>query len=246
MDKWLINLIILTAVYGLLFLKNKRAMPRKLKALTNYYETKRKEFTWLDEWLKKNPNTPQERVKSERSTSILLFAVYYAGVALVIIIFKKWTFVHFLLIAGTAIFFLIAEWLKKDANTSLDTSFDIECPSCHCPHAWVMIREEKRGSGSSTSTSTTVSGTRSTDGGIVGAGMDSFYSNFDKTKTTTKTTYYYDLIQDFKCLNCGHTKQEVVYNIDTSFQPDYGVEVFNPPKPAWEPGGKNKDSQNSN
>jgi hypothetical protein len=43
------------------------------------------------------------------------------------------------------------------------------------------------------------------------------------------------VIKDFKCLNCGHIEKQKLNNIDTSFPPTAGVEVFNPPKQAWKP-----------
>ena len=234
MATWVIYLLIATAVYAFIFIWNKMNKPKRLKALNNYYEKNRKEFPWLDNWLKQNPNVAEKRIESEKGTDILIFILLYVIVALIILIFRKWSFIHFLLIAGSVIFFFLHKWMKKDATYG-GLEFELECPSCHCPHAWVMTRKETIRSGSSTSTSTTVSGTRSTEGGITGFGMNSHLSNFDKSKTTSKTTYYYDIIKDFKCLNCGHIGRKEHNNLETSYPPAPGVEVFDPPKQSWKP-----------
>ena len=215
---------------------------RSLRTYTAYYAHKRRQFPWLEEWLKKHGNTIALRAKEGAGTStlytVLIFLVF-AGLGY--FIFGGFFFPSKSSIVGLFIFMaiglalgeLLARKRAKNPGTADDQDgLTLECPSCTCPHSWVLVQEENTIEGSTTSTETT---TRSGYGR--GDFFDSALEGFKKDGTTTRvtTTYYGTSIRDFKCLNCDHTEHNE-YNMKwgESRVPKEGVTKFSPPKSAWE------------
>ncbi|MCL2763103.1 MAG: hypothetical protein FWD36_07870 [Treponema sp.] len=113
-------------------------------------------------------------------------------------------------------------------------SFTLECPSCHCPHSWVMTRFQNILQGSSTTkvTTTTTRHNSADDygGGFIGqlaAGSST------STSTTSNTSYCGRADKDFKCLNCGHTLHENTSHIWDSY-PNQDEYMYDPPKNSWD------------
>jgi len=236
-------LAIVAAVIAFLFIKDKKTS-RFEKAVRAYYENKRREFPWLDnwinEWSKLNGDMIAARVKDVKGDNAFMTYYLFALPILVILIFPKWIPIHVILIAGSIFFseFMSREKAKEPGEQERlgERGLTLECPSCHCPHAWVMTRKEVVIDGSDTSRSTTTTTTTTR--------VDSFESfshgvmnDSSKTKVRETTTYYGRDFRDFKCLNCGHTT--VGENSwDGYSNPDSGVFNYDPPMPAWEKGSE--------
>jgi hypothetical protein len=107
----------------------------------------------------------------------------------------------------------------------------LECPSCRCPHSWVMTAKDNIVENKETTTETIY---RSGYG--KGDFFDSVSEGFKKNgkEEKVKVVYTGRAIRDFKCLNCGHTERNEYNERWVNYEPDTGFREFNPPVTAWE------------
>ena len=169
------------------------------------------------------------RSKKKKEQRIPLFAAYYAQ--------KRQEFPW------------LDNWLKENGDPSVKRATEflaekdpgkgepeygltMECPSCGCPHSWVMTQKEtivERGEEKIQETTTT----------IKGGGQDWGFGAGDATYSRSKTTgyvFYGKSIKDFKCLNCGHTEQneyDEQWNTHDVMELGSRIRTFDPPISAW-------------
>ena len=218
-----------------------------------YYDKKRKEFPWLDNWIKANGDP------------VIKWAAVYAGKAKAASISP--TIISFIILAvggmissnatSSVVGFIIGglitlavsffagiKILNKAVNvdtSSLDPVSDfvfyipLECPSCHCPHSWEMTQEETIVERKETTKKTTTTTREYSDG-------DVRVSKF----VWITDTYYGKTIRDLKCLNCGHTEHKELNDAvlaengyaekdknSRPSPPESGTKKYNPPLTAW-------------
>jgi TPR repeat protein len=193
----------------------------------DYYDKKRKEFPWLDKWIKANgdPANQWVRVNTDKDTKvsgiapvILSFVILAVGGIIALIVGSS-SVVGFIIVGliTLAVSFFAGNKLGNKA-VNVDTEhlespsayepyngLTLECPSCHCPHSWGMTQEEIIVERKETEKETT---RRTTT--VKGGGTDWGYGKGDATYGSSSTwvtdTYYGKEIRDLKCLNCGHTE----------------------------------------
>ena len=242
---------------------------RKLRAYVKYYKNKRREFPWLVNWIKENKIDPAtERVKDEKSGTRWLIGIYFAFIA-ILLLFLTWSIppqIIFVIILPLAVsFFSGREKIKNpddyergsgDGN-EWEPGLTLECPSCHCPHSWVMTQKDTIVESDSTTTKITTTTRETTGGGLVGLSESIMNDGTTSTKKS-KTTFQGREIRYFKCLNCGHTskrkeetrswnsspvsaeeinklrKERRNNGVNEYEYPCIYVRSFDPPMPAWE------------
>jgi TPR repeat protein/uncharacterized membrane protein YbaN (DUF454 family) len=246
----IILVAIAAAVFIVLFRRNKT---RSLRTFTAYYAQKRRDFPWLENWVKENGDPVPKRLKDDSGTSISVAIVFFVVVVIVMLIFPKWIPLHIILLALTI---LVTEYnargkTKNPGSLSGDKSGDdigsegdewgltLECPSCHCPHSWVMPQKEVIVDGDSGSKTTTTQRTTISGGDLGDVGAEAarriMGDNYgDGTKVTETHNYYGREFKDFMCLNCGHHTERNEFSREWgSSCPDAGMRYFDPPKTAW-------------
>jgi hypothetical protein len=116
---------------------------------------------------------------------------------------------------------VLVTWKVWDYNID-PSSVALECPSCGCPHSWVMISKHSIVTGKSTTT-TTETYVRESDG-------DTRRYESKKINYTGESTYVY------KCINCNHERRTHDKNISFgSVRPIEGPQEF-PFEPVWRTG----------
>jgi len=220
-------IIYIIAIAGIV-LMIKRNKTRSLKSYTAYYAKKRREYPYLNDWLnnleQKNINVAEIRSKESAGGSKWLPII----VAVAIVVLASMFFGNniIVLIISVAIALLAIELIGSrssknpgDYSNGFEYGLSLECPSCHCPHSWKILRKEVR------------------------------YLSYkmENNKFTEKgekiTTYDTKEWRDFKCSNCGHTNQTETTAEDVRIEnkaeqktaPDDYVRNYNPPMPAWNP-----------
>jgi hypothetical protein len=239
----LLQTIILAAGFAASFILNKLGRARITKAYVDYYAKKRREFSWLENWIKENENPAEGRAVAVTSGGLFLVFLYFLVVEIITMIIpsmfglkKSIPFQIILLAAGIVVYEITSRKSAKNPGieeNANEKGLTLECPSCHCPHAWVMTQKEEVVEGSNTSRTETTTTTKTKYGDDSTAASALFSGTKTDTETTYKetTTYYGKTIRDFKCLNCGHTGH-IKYSDSWSYEPKGGIQVFNPPKPA--------------
>jgi hypothetical protein len=112
----------------------------------------------------------------------------------------------------------------------------LECPSCHCPHSWVMPQKEVFVDEHEGSITTTTTRKGYGQGDVVSSLFEGFKSDGTTTKTTETHVYNGREFRDFKCLNCGHHTERNEFKASWSgSRPEEGMRYFDPPMPAWMP-----------
>ena len=263
--------LILIAIAIILYLRN---MGSALGEYGHYYKDKRRKFPWLDKWIKDNRIDPaRTRANEAVFYSMIGFAASYLGISFIgggiinfVIRFLSEAYLiqhrlipndfeHFLYMhLGTILSIIVAVivgqklWsgkLKDPEYENAEAGLSLECPSCHCPHSWVMLKRqsivEKEWQEKKTTTTTTKK-TVSADaygGGFIGQ-MFASASSGSSTSTSTEITDYYSgkTHRDFKCLNCGKTSHHVCEETWVDKRPDESEDIFDPPPGAWSVGGK--------
>ena len=238
------------AVLVILYKRNEyRGFDEYQKAYTqfygDYYDKKRKEFSWLDNWIKANGdpvikwaavNTDKDTKGSSMSPVLLSFAILAVGGIITLIVGSSsvvvFIIVGLITLAGS---YLAGNKLgNKAVNADTEhlespsayepyNGLTLECPSCHCPHSWGMTNEEITVERKETKKETTTR-TRTVKGG----GTDWGFGKGDSTSVSSSTwvtdTYYGKEIRDLKCLNCGHTEHkeydDVVIGTDSYSEKD--------------------------
>ena len=233
---WILKvLLVLAAIIGGFILINKLNKIRAKKPYADYYAKKRKEFPWLDNWINENVNPAELRANEGASSStvvsIILFVIF-GVIGGIILLFSGSLVAFFVSVAiGLGIGELMARKNLKDPTIleNEEVGLTLECPSCGCPHSWVLLEEENVVEEIETTTETT---TRSGygQGDFIDWSMEGFKQNGTTVKETT--VYYGRTERDFKCENCGHTEHNE-YKAFWKYEPNSQHIVHNPPKPAW-------------
>ncbi|MCL2801894.1 MAG: thioesterase family protein [Treponema sp.] len=264
---WAINEIslyrnFLMIIIGILFYLRNRS--NALRIYSNYYREKRSKFTWLENWIKEHKTDPAKVRATENTVyTIILAAALFVGISII-----GGIVLDFIIQKGTEIFLAASNLVANELEYMLYMSIGsvlailiamiisqrvwksrfkdvrdggaLECPTCECPHSWVMLYKlnvidniilEK--------TTTTTTKTQSADsfgGGFIG-GLAANASSESSTVKSTFTIFEGRVISDYKCNNCGHTQRDE-YNskwFGKKNRPDETEHFFDPPKEPWEP-----------
>ena len=179
----IIFMAIAAGVGYLIYKKFQKKKEANVPVYEAYYAEKRRQFPWLENWIKQNGNPAPIRAKE-----------FLAN--------------------------------KEDAGRlQIENGLTLECPSCGCPHSWVMHSRENIIESSEKETTT-----RSGYG--KGDFADSMLEGFKQNGSTTTITYSGRSIKDFECLNCGHSEHNE-YNETWHYPPAEVLEKYKQPKPAW-------------
>jgi hypothetical protein len=195
---------------GCFFIRKRNKNAYK-KIYAEYYMQKRKEYPWLDAWLKDYEEPADVRAYFLAAygfdIAIKVFVVIGLVVSFVGIIILPNTIISHIATIGTIVLTLfisskIWAWSIK-AKPATDNGMQpltFECPACHCPHSWGKIAERNivAGANSETITETTEKWDEDASGNRV-FGSTSFDTKRDKI-----TVYKGKIIHDYKCENCGH------------------------------------------
>jgi len=247
--------IIMWAVVVFVFIKQSKkdealAKEKAMKIYGDYYTKKRQEFTWLEKWIKDHIDPTEIRASVDAGGNIFLAGVVFIVLTFILgwvlkgvffkLTYEKPEMVKVLIDAiRIAIAFVLASFVRKIIVKKQKTNdpsileptqgLTLECPSCHCPHSWVMVKEKNIVDGTSTMTTTKTTT-------IKGGGTDWGFGAGDRVVTSKKIktlSHNGTAVRDFKCLNCGHTEHNE-YNESWSEYPDEDAKTFNPPEAAWE------------
>lgn len=222
---------------------------RKLtqKIFNDYYAQKRKEFPWLDNYLNTFGNPANVRAgiafKNFVGTMIIAFVVaFFAPYLLNALLPYAWRIPDIYFGSGVALIptitgslllwfaYYVSVWCSKKMIGKPATSSDdwngltLECPSCHCPHAWGMVAQTITLKGEQTTTKTKETWEED------GHGKRIFGTTERDVKVTKK--YYVDVSRDFVCDNCEHTYHGE-YNDVYDTRPTEGSWTYDPPTRAW-------------
>ena len=229
----------------------KKTYPGKAKAaFQKYYDRKRKEFAWLDNWINQHTedggivNARTEDLVSSGFTGVWLWTIIGAVVAILLSFFVPGK------ITGAVVSFLIMSLSLLNAyrisqkeisnpgtyaNSNVyDSLLTLECPSCHCPHSWGVIDCFNVVNHKEIVTKkTTRKGYNNNDF------VDSVLNGFKQDGTTSKTTvtYYGTSTKNYLCDNCKHTLNHQGEE-EWGHEPIEGLQKFNPSKKVWDCGKK--------
>jgi len=260
---------------------------RDKKAFVAFYSEKRKEFPWLDNYLKQNKADPA-KIRPYQEGGLLGKIIFFlviaiaGGWALTGIINFLWYLIYIstpliktgvikFLVDNTGLiiayfialkiifnnnilngihdtigmmskylphkFFRVAQPDKipvPEVNETEVPKFTLECPSCHCPHSWVITRFQNIIESSSTTKITTTT-TRHNSADDYGGGFIGQMAAGSSTSssTTSRTSYSGRADKDFICLNCGHTLNENNHYTWDSY-PAQGEKIYDPPLNSWD------------
>lgn len=241
MEQLMLRIIVqLAAIVGfiVMFRRNKT---RTLRNYTAYYAKKRREFPWLENWIKQNLDPTEIRAKEGASTGNLLSGIVFIAICIIANIFFGTNFIVVLITVALA--FLAAELVARHFAKNpgayggrIEEGLTLECPSCGCPHSWVMTHKEVIVENKETTTKTT---TRT------GHGNPDLFEQMmgmkgDGVEKKITIVYTGRSIKDFKCQNCGHHTEgneydeRWEYNNEVKDEPESWERDYNPPLPAWE------------
>jgi hypothetical protein len=187
-----------------------------------YYAKKRKQFPWLENWIKEHGDPEPVRMKDRLSMArFVIFGALTIGLVGGGIVVN--IFVFDILVAGTATTVITAILLaialliankrvgKPQSEISWMSELTLECPQCGCPHAWSLtaynIVVSKVDISISTTTTTTESKWKGGSPDIIDWGMSGFKKDgtTTKKKSTKRVAITGTEITDFHCENCNHT-----------------------------------------
>ena len=237
-SRWLIQIAKTAVFVGLLVFMYKRNKTRSKKYYQAYYDKKRSEFAWLDNWLKGYPDIAADRA-GEDSGFVTIFTIVAFIVSYLIAAFfiKSRNVGEIVMIALPVVFceLLGLYTIRKKGQSTYESEkgLKLECPSCSCPHSYWMLQKENIVESEETTTETI-----KREGYGKGDFFDSALEGFKKDGTEKNVTVVYAgrSIKDFKCANCGHTEHNEYNERWVNSRPaDEGKNVYNPPKMAWEP-----------
>jgi hypothetical protein len=222
--------LIIIGVFIFLFIRNKN---RSLNAYTAYYKSKRQQFTWLDKWINDNIDPSPLRAESDSIWKNILSSVLFLAIVIIGSLFFRSLIGQIIVIVlgFLAAFFIGRKKAIDPAYLPTEAGLTLECPSCGCPHSWVMLNKENIVEGYEKTTKSTTKIRED------GAGSDWGFGRGTVSSTKKEVTVVCSgkSIKDFKCLNCGKTEHNVYEMEWTNKVPDTGLQKFDPPKPAWDP-----------
>ncbi|MCL2186912.1 MAG: hypothetical protein FWB86_13825 [Treponema sp.] len=223
---------LIIVVFFVLFRRNKT---RSLSAYKAYYTKKRREYPWLENWIKENIDPAPIRAKESTSSGNLWSVIIFLVVVVIGSFIARQNIPLQIIslvaafvageLAGRKFFAGKPEKLLREREGGLF----LECPYCHCPHSWVMTEIDNTVEGK------TAEGVKTTTT-VKGGGTDWGFGAGDKVSSETKITsvyWYGKSVQDFKCLNCGKTEQ-MTFSRHWPVEPNKGHKVLEPPMQSWE------------
>jgi len=199
-----------------------------------YYAKKQREFPWLEKWLQNNGDPSGSRASFASGTGVFLGAGLFLALTLITYVIGKiniaTNLVCLAVSAGLCVLLGLRTAVKNPGKEEPEMGLTLECPSCHCPHAWVMNQKEII---IDSKQDNRVKVTRSGYG--QGDFINSMTEGFKQNGTTVKGNVYYSgrSIKDFECLNCGHTEHKEYDENWTGSAPEEGVYSYNPPRTAF-------------
>jgi len=184
---------------------------RAIGPYNRYYNKKRKEFPWLDNYIKNNGNPSKARASNKIGMRIWITYVVL-GVIILYHFYRYWfmgvkqlqefsayasPFKTMLITAIVCLGFELVTMLRINpakVNISDDheeEGMSFECPKCKCPHSWkIHHREISNVERVTVTTTTKIKG---------GPGV------VTRTKQSSNTFYRGDVEDDYVCECCGHT-----------------------------------------
>jgi len=214
----LFQLFQLAVAVGFFFLLYKWNKTRTSRALKKYYAKKRREFSWLDNFIKQNGDPSESRAGDDSYKNVIFAVLVFLVLVIINFIFGKESIVNTLVYLAISAGVCIIMGIKTAVNPGKYYDLDIqdltlECPSCHCPHSWGITAKEVIVENEATIVETT-----KRDG----------YN--DETEEVA-TVYGVKTLIDFICLNCGHTEHNEYHSQHKNSRPsDEGMNTYNPPK----------------
>ena len=231
-------------IIGFIFLL-KRNKKTALIIYRGYYTQKRREFPWLEEWWKrfKYEDAAEQRAGAAAGAVLVISIIVFFVLAIV------FGFIHSKIVPSSArvlnalsslavialVFVIsakVSEFMIKQENPATSDNqghgLVLECPSCHCPHAWGMVFQQIFITDKITETVKKTTTTWEEDS----SGRRVLGSTRTRTKTKTYTTYSGEIIRDFRCENCGHTHHGEYWDTWND-RPETEPQHFDPPKRAW-------------
>lgn len=205
-----------------------------LKEYTDYYTLKRRQFPWLENWIKDRGDDPAKiRAYSSASGNTMLSIIIFLVVGFILNIIVKGSMtagVIYLIVYFAAIFLITWKGKSDPGSLEPEKGLTLECPSCHCPHSWILTQREIIVEDSSTTTTKTTTTRETSGGGLVGLSQ-SILNDGTTTKVDSTTVYSGKEIKDFKCLNCGHAERNEYIEAWADSCPTEGIEKCN--EEAW-------------
>ena len=240
---------------GILFfwykMSDAKIQNKALVEYKKYYEKKRSEFTWLDNYIKEkgNPSKDRSSLQGRSGTRMWATGAFIIVFFIAFLISRKIagsmfpvessritdfpSYIIWLLnfelktilagAAGVFVSMMVTTWKLKEKDDNpgdfrAEPGLTLECPTCHCPHSWVLLdtqfvlEEEVR--------NREVTMRRSS------GGLDHYSSKVNLSfKGTT--------VKNFKCLNCNATHRGEFDSTWTS-APTGEITVYDPPKEAFQ------------
>ena len=217
-----------------LFFRNRiKKIPNK--TFNEYYDKKRQEYPWLDEWLKVNSNEPENRALGATFWAGIISPVLFVIIRIIVnwILFDKillgfasgnaamydvmWGFPRhlvnvisifpaLLIVAPFAAIIMSKMKINPADAGNPENHLTLECPFCHCPHSWEMTFKQNIVDDEVTTTTTT---TTTTEGGGTDFISSALNPGSTKTRKSTSTHFEGRVIREFRCLNCEKTKRTV-------------------------------------
>ena len=249
-----LRLAVLAGILALMYIIN---MIRTTRTYSNYYEEKRKKFSWVENMIQKNGNPSRICAWNDVNDKIIWIVLMYFGIALIgaffinalfFLIFEycyssiparyEFVLLNFGTVLGQAGAVFVT-WKVWDSNID-SSSFTPVCPSCGCPHSWVMVFYQRFIKGiktvkkTTTRTTTRSGGENAYGGGAIG---EMFSGNGSTTSTSTVTNNYYygTAVKGYKCINCNHTERRKDEETWGEERPSEEPQEF-PPVPVWPTG----------
>jgi len=217
-NQWFMFGVIVAVFFGL-YKWNKII---SLKALRKYYAQKRLEFPWLDNWIKQNGDPSLSRARGNSISGVVIAMVVLVALGLITQFLGKTNFINTIVYIAISIvvFWLVGRSKTIDGNY-VNGGVTLECPSCHCPHSWGVIKNEII----IDSKSNQIEEIKYTynDGSV-------------KYKKVKIVVYEGRETDDFNCLNCGETRHLEYnrewkhYENEEDKAPKPNVINYNPPK----------------
>nr|AGS51741.1 hypothetical protein [uncultured bacterium contig00037] len=197
-----------------------------------YYSGKSKEFPWLKSYIQKNGNPSVLRSEGNEYPPALLGWIIYI-IAIIVYIYVadklypgsmrlygsdpvKESFLYLIMFLSVMIPLAVSmlssltlllynpdKLMERESPSYQFPTDDLtfKCPSCGCPHAWgIKLREVLNLKSKTTSQDMRETTWKEKDG------IKVYGSEETRDYTVTTTTYWGDVIEDYECENCGHTK----------------------------------------
>ena len=191
---FVIQIIKTVVVIALFVLLHKWNKSRSLGKYKTYYEEKRREFAWLDNYLKENPKAVKQGASTDAWIGTIFGVIVLLGSLFILSFIVRNNLAVEIVSAslGLVTSFLFGLFMNKAVEAS-----EAECPGCHCPLAWRMTGSQNIVE----SVDTTRKRTEITRTNELG------WETTENRESTDKV-YGGRVIKDYFCDNCGHVARE--------------------------------------